>query len=53
MRSRAWIGRPSVPVALRYALISGVMMIVLGFRLRGYARTHRGELPAEGLHQRV
>jgi len=36
-----------------YALISGVMMIVLGFRLRGYARTHRGELPAEGLRQRV
>ena len=24
-----------------YALISGVMMIVLGFRLRSYARTHR------------
>jgi len=36
-----------------YALITGVMMIVLGFRLRSYARTHRGELPAEGLHQRV
>jgi uncharacterized membrane protein HdeD (DUF308 family) len=36
-----------------YALVSGVMMIVLGFRLRSYARTHRSELPAEGLHQRV
>jgi len=36
-----------------YALITGAMMIVLGFRLRSYARTHRGELPAEGLHQRV
>ena len=36
-----------------YALISGVMMIVLGFRLRSYARTHKGELPAEGLHQRA
>jgi uncharacterized membrane protein HdeD (DUF308 family) len=35
-----------------YALVTGVMMIVLGFRLRGYARTHRGALPAEGLHQR-
>jgi len=36
-----------------YALISGVMMIVLGFRLRSYARTHKGELPAEGLQQRA
>jgi uncharacterized membrane protein HdeD (DUF308 family) len=36
-----------------YALVSGVMMIVLGFRLRSFARTHRGALPAEGLHQRV
>ena len=29
------------------------MMIGLGFRLRSYAHAHRGELPAEGLHQRV
>jgi len=36
-----------------YALITGVMMIGLGFRLRSYARAHRGELPAEGLHQRA
>jgi len=37
-----------------YALLFGVMQIVLGFRLRSYRRgaLHR-ELPTEGLHQRV
>ena len=34
---------------------SGVLMVVLGFRLRSLQRTIRGggELPTEGLHQRV
>jgi len=38
-----------------YALIFGVLMVVLGFRLRSYQRTITGgrELPTEGLHQRV
>ncbi len=38
-----------------YALISGVVMVVLGFRLRSLHRTLRGagELPAEGLRQRI
>jgi uncharacterized membrane protein HdeD (DUF308 family) len=36
-----------------YALLFGVMMIVLGFRLRGLQRAGRRELPVEGLGQRV
>jgi uncharacterized membrane protein HdeD (DUF308 family) len=38
-----------------YALMFGVVMVVLGFRLRGLHRTMRGagELPTEGLRQRV
>jgi uncharacterized membrane protein HdeD (DUF308 family) len=38
-----------------YALLFGITMIVLGFRLRGLQRSIRGggELPAEGLHQRI
>jgi uncharacterized membrane protein HdeD (DUF308 family) len=37
-----------------YAVLFGVLMIVLGFRLRSFAHSHRrGELPAEGVHQRV
>jgi uncharacterized membrane protein HdeD (DUF308 family) len=35
-----------------YALLFGVMMIVLGFRLRGIAHA-RDRLPTEGLRQRV
>lgn len=38
-----------------YALLFGITMIVLGFRLRGLQRSIRGggELPTEGLHQRI
>jgi len=37
-----------------YAMISGLLMVVLGFRLRSFQRTLRGgELPSEELHQRV
>jgi uncharacterized membrane protein HdeD (DUF308 family) len=37
-----------------YAMISGLLMVVLGFRLRSFERTLRGgELPSEGLRQRV
>jgi uncharacterized membrane protein HdeD (DUF308 family) len=37
-----------------YALLSGVLMVVLGFRLRSFAHSHhRGELPSAGLRQRV
>jgi len=37
-----------------YALFTGILMIVVGFRLRSLAHSHtRGELPTEGLHQRV
>jgi uncharacterized membrane protein HdeD (DUF308 family) len=37
-----------------YALIFGALMIVLGLRLRSFARSHLGgELPSQGLHQRV
>jgi uncharacterized membrane protein HdeD (DUF308 family) len=37
-----------------YAVLFGVLMIVFGFRLRGYARSHLGgQLPTGGLHQRV
>jgi uncharacterized membrane protein HdeD (DUF308 family) len=37
-----------------YAFLAGIMMIVVGFRLRGYQRTLRGgELPTGGLQQRV
>jgi len=35
-------------------MISGLLMVVLGFRLRSFQRTLRGgELPSEGLRQRV
>ena len=38
-----------------YALMFGVVMVVLGFRLRGlhHAMRGAGELPPEGLRQRV
>jgi uncharacterized membrane protein HdeD (DUF308 family) len=37
-----------------YAMLFGIMMIVLGFRLRGFAHGHgRGQLPTEGVRQRV
>jgi uncharacterized membrane protein HdeD (DUF308 family) len=36
-----------------YALIFGVLMIVVGFRLRSFSRTLRGELPSEALRQRA
>jgi uncharacterized membrane protein HdeD (DUF308 family) len=38
-----------------YALMFGVVMVVLGFRLRSLHRTMRGgrELPAEGVRQRI
>jgi uncharacterized membrane protein HdeD (DUF308 family) len=37
-----------------YALLFGIMQIVVGFRLRGYLHGHRGgELPTEGLQQRA
>jgi uncharacterized membrane protein HdeD (DUF308 family) len=37
-----------------YALLFGIMQIVLGFRLRGYLHGHRGgELPTEGIRQRA
>ena len=37
-----------------YACLAGIMMIVVGFRLRGYQhRMGGGELPAGGLQQRV
>jgi uncharacterized membrane protein HdeD (DUF308 family) len=37
-----------------YAMISGILMIVLGFRLRSYQHSLRsGELPSEGLGQRA
>jgi uncharacterized membrane protein HdeD (DUF308 family) len=36
-----------------YALLFGVMQIVLGFRLRSFGRTSHRELPTEGLRQRV
>jgi uncharacterized membrane protein HdeD (DUF308 family) len=36
-----------------YALIFGVMMIVLGFRLRSFARRAGGELPTEALRQKA
>jgi uncharacterized membrane protein HdeD (DUF308 family) len=37
-----------------YALVFGILMIVLGFRLRSFGRTlHGGDLPSEGLRQRV
>jgi uncharacterized membrane protein HdeD (DUF308 family) len=35
-----------------YAMVYGILMTVLGFRLRGYMRSHRSDLPAGGgLHQ--
>jgi uncharacterized membrane protein HdeD (DUF308 family) len=35
-----------------YAIIFGVLQMVVGFRLRSFARAHRGgDLPAQGLHQ--
>ncbi len=36
-----------------YAVVFGILITVVGFRLRGYARAHRGELPSTGggLHQ--
>jgi uncharacterized membrane protein HdeD (DUF308 family) len=35
-----------------YAMVYGILMTVLGFRLRGYGRAHKsGDLPAGGLHQ--
>ncbi len=37
-----------------YAIMFGVLMIVLGFRLRSYSRSHLGgHLPSEGLQQRA
>ena len=36
-----------------YALLFGVMQIVLGFRLRSHRRALHRELPTEALHQRV
>ena len=37
-----------------YALLFGIMQIVVGFRLRGYLHGHRGgELPTEGVRQRI
>lgn len=37
-----------------YALLFGVLMIVLGFRLRSWSRSHLGgHLPTEGLQQRA
>ena len=37
-----------------YALLFGIMQIVVGFRLRGYLHGHRGgELPTEGVQQRI
>jgi|SRR5450432_2991690 uncharacterized membrane protein HdeD (DUF308 family) len=36
-----------------YAIVFGILITVVGFRLRGYANAHRGELPSAGggLHQ--
>jgi uncharacterized membrane protein HdeD (DUF308 family) len=36
-----------------YAVVFGILITVVGFRLRGYAHAHRGELPSAGggLHQ--
>ena len=36
-----------------YAIVFGILITVVGFRLRGYANAHRGELPSGGggLHQ--
>jgi uncharacterized membrane protein HdeD (DUF308 family) len=31
-----------------YAVVYGILMMVLGFRLRGYMHTHRSDLPAGG-----
>ena len=37
-----------------YAFVFGILMIVFGFRLRSFARSHQGgELPSEGLRQRI
>jgi len=37
-----------------YAMIFGIMWVVLGFRLRSHLHARRGgELPTEGLHQRA
>jgi uncharacterized membrane protein HdeD (DUF308 family) len=36
-----------------YALLFGVMMIVLGFRLRSFSHHARGRIPTEPLRQRV
>jgi uncharacterized membrane protein HdeD (DUF308 family) len=36
-----------------YAMFFGIMMIVLGFRLRSFARMAGRQLPTEGLRQKV